>query len=501
MCRRAVTLGILCGLLWAAGIVPASALPAPSWTVTQVTTATAPNEYVAVGGDRLAWLDTTSSMRKLYTWKAGDVSPTLVREGSIYMAPRISGGRCAWTEYGGLGNYFVYVWTPVGSTVTTVVASTRQIQELQFSGDRLAWRTDDGAQQEVKTCLSDGSQLLTLNIGLHSAFGPQISGDRVVWYESDGTHMQIATWVPGGVSTWVTSDARQHWDPAFSDGRIAWIAETGFASEEAIYTQLVTESVPTTVQVVPNYFPDPPLASGDRVVWLQAPVGPANDLVYSWSAADPEPRVVAPGTGDQSFEGLSGDRIVWIDGSTPGEQRVMTWAEGDTTASVLASGTDAAETCVSGDRIVWRRNIGTGSYQIMTAVLETPAVLPVRTTLRSPTVSPTKPTHNKHAHFYAVLTPGSARTAAGATTTLKLYRKETHYVTKKVNGKNRRVKVAYWHLRHSVLMKRYSSTSTTVKMTATVTPKYSGSWKVVVRYSGGTGFLGSTSPTKYFTVK
>jgi hypothetical protein len=38
-------------------------------------------------------------------------------------------------------------------------------------------------------------------------------------------------------------------------------------------------------------------------------------------------------------------------------------------------------------------------------------------------------------------------------------------------------------------------------MTATVTPKYAGSWKAVVVYAGGSGFTGSTSPTKYFTVK
>jgi hypothetical protein len=83
---------------------------------------------------------------------------------------------------------------------------------------------------------------------------------------------------------------------------------------------------------------------------------------------------------------------------------------------------------------------------------------------------------------------------------MKLYRWESHYVTKRVHGHNRRVKVHYWHLRNSATMTG-TGTGTTVKMTAKITPKYSGKWKAVAVYSGATGFAGSTSPHKDFTVK
>jgi hypothetical protein len=188
---------------------------------------------------------------------------------------------------------------------------------------------------------------------------------------------------------------------------------------------------------------------------------------------------------------LSGDRLAWID-----LHRVMSWRAGGALPSAVATATNfPADSLVSGDRVVWRVD-----GQVFTAVLGTPTVAPDATTLGKPTLSPSKPTHRKHAHFYAVLTPGAASAAVGGSTTMRLYRWETHYVTKRIHGHNRRVKVHYWHLRNSATMTGTGS-GATVRLTATITPKYAGKWKAVAVHSAGTGFLGSTSQHKDFTVK
>jgi hypothetical protein len=95
-----------------------------------------------------------------------------------------------------------------------------------------------------------------------------------------------------------------------------------------------------------------------------------------------------------------------------------------------------------------------------------------------------------------VLAPGLARVAPGATTTLRLYRRESRYVIKS----GHRVKQYYWHLRNTVKMTG-SGTGATVKLAATVTPKYAGAWRAIATYGGGTGYLGKTSVAKDFTVR
>jgi hypothetical protein len=227
-------------------------------------------------------------------------------------------------------------------------------------------------------------------------------------------------------------------------------------------------------------FDEAPAISGDRIAWRQPLSGQARHQIITWHVGDADFVDVTKGEISSAYVDVSEDRIAWVNVGD-----VMTWKSGDVTPSVVATGLGPWATKVSGDRIVWLDD-----GRVMTAVLS------VATTIGKPTISPTTPTHNKHAHFYAVLAPGAARAAAGATTTLRLYRKEARYVIKN----HKRVKQYYWHLRNTVKMTG-AGAGATVKLSATVTPKYAGSWRAIATYSGGPGYLGKTSVARDFTVR
>jgi hypothetical protein len=50
-------------------------------------------------------------------------------------------------------------------------------------------------------------------------------------------------------------------------------------------------------------------------------------------------------------------------------------------------------------------------------------------------------------------------------------------------------------------MTRTTSTGGRTLLLANAKPKYAGSWKAVVKFSGSTGYAAKTSATKYFTVR
>jgi hypothetical protein len=332
---------------------------------------------------------------------------------------------------------------------------------------------------------------MPLVLDRYEARHPQVSGDRVVWEELDGSTWQIATWsADGGASSWVTTGVLDQSLPAASGDRIFWHGDTAGSSVRAFYTMTTTGSVPTTIALKDTYYTETPAISGDRIAWCQVPAGETISQGFTWHAGETTATQVTTGPFPVQWIDVSGDRIVWIDANG-----VMTKRNGEATATLLASAPlTVSDVRVSGDRIAWVQGEGSGGWNVWTAVLTSP------TTLGRPAVSPTKPTHGRHAHFSAVLSPGAATLATGASTTLRLYRLETMYVTKKVHGRNRRVKVAYWHLRASARMVG-SGSGATRTLSATVTPRYAGKWRAIASFSGAPGFFGSTSASRDFTVK
>ena len=481
MSRKTLVLGLLAGLLWGAMALPALAAT-PAWRVSQLTTAPMQPYYVGVSGDRIVWQDIAPSVRKLWTWKMGS-SPFMVLEQYMWYAPKVSGDRLAWIATGGSQPFRVYTWKAGDSTVTVVTSSTTGIpDDMQLSGDRLVWQVD---YHSVVTWRVGDAHVTTLNVGPHQGAAARISGDRVVWCQSDGSRYQIATWKSGdALSSLVTNDLHSHDDPVVSGDRMAWLSETGDGDEWALYTKIASETVPTTVAVNPNAFPGTTVVSGDRLAWLQEPEGGGVNQVFTWRVGDTAPTQISAGTAVQTYMDLSDGRVVWIDGP-----RVMTWAEGAAAASVIATGTSPWGTSIDADRVAWID----GSH-VMTAVLRS------TTALTKPAVPSGTLRHGKKYSFASVLSPRIASLVAGTNTVLNLYHSETKTVIKKVHGKNTKVKVTYWHLRITVRMTGVG-TGATVKLTAKTTLKYAGKWRAIAVYSGGRGFFGSTSAPKDFKLK
>jgi hypothetical protein len=124
------------------------------------------------------------------------------------------------------------------------------------------------------------------------------------------------------------------------------------------------------------------------------------------------------------------------------------------------------------------------------------ASAPDATSISRPSVSPSRPTHGKTATFTSLLTP-SAAVASGGTSQLSFYRYETKTVRKKVGGRWKNVRVHYWHLRTTKTMSAGSDGHLTLKYRL----PYSGSWKVVARYTGSSTHAASTSSARQFTAK
>lgn len=117
------------------------------------------------------------------------------------------------------------------------------------------------------------------------------------------------------------------------------------------------------------------------------------------------------------------------------------------------------------------------------------------TRLSRPVSSPWTPRRGKSVTITAYLTPGEAALAASAK--VYLYRRETKTVTRRVLGKNRRVRVTYWRLRATHPMAAGASG----KLTWSGKLAYKGEWKMHVRYTGCAFYTGSTSVTRYFRVR
>ena len=119
----------------------------------------------------------------------------------------------------------------------------------------------------------------------------------------------------------------------------------------------------------------------------------------------------------------------------------------------------------------------------------------IATSLSKPTVSPASPKHGKWATFTTHLSPVAAATQG--TTRLYLWRYESKWVHKMVNGRKRRVRVKYWRLRRTLTMKADASGHLTVKYRL----RYRGKWRMYAKYSGSSIYTPCSSAKRTFRVK
>jgi hypothetical protein len=117
------------------------------------------------------------------------------------------------------------------------------------------------------------------------------------------------------------------------------------------------------------------------------------------------------------------------------------------------------------------------------------------TSVTKPAVAPSSPKRYSTTTFVARLSPAAA--GAGGSANLALYHRETKRVTRIVNGKRKRVRVAYWRLRKTVPM----SVASWGRLLVRTKLPYRGTWLARTTYSGTMGYVAATSPSATFRVR
>jgi len=365
MFRKLLALCALSSLLWGAAVLPASAVPPLPWSASRIVGNGTTRDFLGVSGDRIVWMDTADNPYAIMTWAGGD--PVLVGYSAWQntRGPRVSGDRIVWTRGGNPAG--ITTWKLGDEEPTNIASYGNQPPEgLTMDGDRAAWVIDYATAPRIVTWDAGESSEPTvlprpagITWGWPFAYEPQVFGDRVIWYEMKEWDTQIATWKAGDTaSTFVTNDLYKRKNAVLAGDHFVYMGQSDTGGPWYVYTNTLANSSSTVLGSHSGLDADRPVASGDRAAWLAA----APDLgtqVYTWVEGDATPSVISTGTDSASHLSISGDRLVWIDGS-----RVMTWREGDAAPTTVWIGEGPTRTAVSGDRIVWRN----GGIEVWTAV-------------------------------------------------------------------------------------------------------------------------------------
>jgi hypothetical protein len=478
----------LVALLLLALPTAASAVAPAGWTVSRVTSATDFGFIeLAVSPDLVA-MRTTGYLPQMWAWTPGHSAAAPVPGAINVNSLGVSGNRAVWRQnVGGLRP--IMTWSVGAAGATTVTAGTRDNAYPTISDGRLAWLSATFGEQTIVTRTFGQTVPSTVSaVDNGPKIDPQVSSDRVVWLGSDGVVFQVFTWAAHDpVARQITTDVSPHAGLRVSGNRVIWMAQDELG--EGLLCTWKEGAGVTTIGAAP--YEGSPQVSGDRIAWTSG--GSGDSQVHLWQAG--QTLQVTSGPHWISAVGISGDRLVWRD-EVEGQFQIVTKRVGESALTTVAAGTDPLdEPVIGGVRLAWRAFDGS-NYQVFTAL---PPL--VATSLTKPTVSPLSPAHGHTATFRSYLAPGDAAFASGGKGTLSLYRVEYKWVTKRVHGVNRRVKVAYWHLRSTATMKRTAGGGERTLLSAGVKPAYSGKWKAIVRFAGSSGYAARTSATAYFTVR
>jgi hypothetical protein len=203
---------------------------------------------------------------------------------------------------------------------------------------------------------------------------PQVSGDRVVWAGYGGTDAgddsEIFTWKVGDASpTQITANDYNDASPQVSGDRVVWIGDGGGDSGEDNEVFTWKPDGNGIIQLTMNSLDEyGACVSGDRVVWCgTGGAEPSADYeIWMWKAGD-NPSQITANSVNEDEPRVSGDRLVWTGpgGTDAGnDPEVFTWSWGDISVTQLtANETTDQSPQVSGDRVVWAGYDGVGSDQ------------------------------------------------------------------------------------------------------------------------------------------
>jgi len=447
-----------------------------------------------VSGTRVVWSRSDGFHTQIYSFvlEKSPIADALTSDPNNHTAPQVSGDRVVWVGSDGVYDH-IFTWKSGDLGTTQVTAGNASFDSPGVSGDRLAWRDEDagGHLQVVTRKLGDLSPThITGEAVQHDSV--VVAGDRVAWRAPDGGgHLQIWTWTPSAGSKQLTTDAVNHDVPCVTDDRVAWSArDAGSASE--VYVWKAGDSAPKqlTISGGGDHIRSNVQAFGDRFVWQDAYDPTGHTQIMTWKVGDASPSPLTAEPSNNVSVVISEGRVAWM-GAVGAYEQIFTWKPGDAGATQLTH--DAANhfsPAVSARAVVWN-GYDEQSHMQLWGIIDT------LTSVTKPAVSPASAKHGKTAVFTATLSAGADTDGAK---TLSLYHWESKTVKQKVHGKYRNVKVHYWRLRNTVPMTG-TLVSGTLHLTASVKPKYAGSWRAQVSCARWVGFDECASPWRTFKVK
>jgi len=330
-------------------------------------------EYPAVSGDRVVWVDYRNGGQDIYGWDISDANeievclaggdqlqvdidddvavwrdrrdsvtsiyagfisdpcdpcdPIIVTEqildgGTTEQYPAIDSGIVVWRDKRN-GNYDIYGYDLAEAEPLVFCDDPCNQYHPDIDGDHVVWQDYRNGNHDVYGYNLTTEQEMTICIDSGNQYYPKVSGNIVVWQDdrngnNDIYGYDLATW-PGGSVFSICTDSADQMSPEVSDGIVVWHDKRNEAtSGYDIYGYNVTtgEELEICMQSGDQRYPD---IAGSLVVWQDS--AGAGDI---YGAYIPEPSILildSPGSGEMLLGG-SQYTISWY-GSGPTIDYVM----------------------------------------------------------------------------------------------------------------------------------------------------------------------------------
>ena len=339
--RKPKKLGLLITFLITISLVlmvntayPEEALAEMSFVTYPICTASGAQGSPAISRDKVVWSDYRSGSGDIYMYDLsldsdGDGVPNycdgdrpspdpaeipICTNAANQVAPAISGDRIVWQDHRN-GSPDIYMYDISAGLETRITIDPYAQWFPDISGDKIVW-TDwrhsgteiIGGMDIYMYDLSTGAETRIVTDSSYRWEGfPAISGDKIVWYDMHTGNNEIYVYDSStGLKSQITSDVSLQIRPDISGDKIVW------ADPWLDVYDLSTSTETTLHTETPGWSP---AISGEKIVYIGSGSQGFDTDVYMYDLAASTENRVTSDSAYQEVADISGDRIVWQNGS------------------------------------------------------------------------------------------------------------------------------------------------------------------------------------------
>ena len=259
---------------------------------------------------------------------------------------KISGDKVAWSSSDG-HDQEIFLYDGTATFQLTDNSYDDYGWTISTSEDKVVWSGYDGHDEEI--FLYDGNTVVQLTNNDFYDFNPQLAGDKVVWSGYDGYDEEIFLY-DGTAVVQLTNNDFYDFNPQLAGDKVVWSGYDGYDEEIFLYDGTAV------VQLTNNDYDDygwTISTSGDNVVWSGYDGHDEEIFLYDGTA-------VVQLTNNDSYDfnpQLSGDKVVWSGYLNNDEGEVFLY-NGATTFQLTNNIFYEEGLKVSGDKVVWSSSDG-----------------------------------------------------------------------------------------------------------------------------------------------